>query len=82
MITHTRTLRDIAADIRTHWTDPAYDAVPYIEALECLDDTTQFYGLDSGRAICAYFLSRAESWRGEDAVRIKAELRRMIGRSA
>jgi hypothetical protein len=78
----TRPLREIAADIREHWATLAtagYAAVPYVEAMEALDSIADNYYADSGEYIVRYFLGNAGSWRGEDAKRVKAELRAMLG---
>ena len=36
------------------------------------------YGYDDGKGIVLYFLSNATSWRGDDARRIKAELKALV----
>jgi len=70
-----RPLSQIAADIRTHWPKPYFGAVPYIAALGWLQRPDDFCGNDSARTIIAYFLCNASTWKGEDARRIKAELK-------
>jgi hypothetical protein len=76
--TTTRPLREIAADIRGHWTKVYFGAVPYLDAMAALDKITDRYGMDSADGIVRYFLSNATSWRGEDARRIKAELKSIL----
>ena len=71
----TRPLHEIAADIRQHWQNVYFGAVPYLDALAGLNKITDDYGHDSARSIVAYFLSNAATWRGADARRIKAELK-------
>ena len=44
--------------------------------LETIDDN---YINDSGKSVVLYFLANASTWRGEDAKRIKAELKKMAG---
>jgi hypothetical protein len=44
-------------------------------ALESINDN--FYA-DSGRSVVLYFLANANSWRGDTARRIKAELKAML----
>ena len=73
-----RTLHAIACDIHMSWPKPYFGAVPYIRAMRSLSDITDDYGYDSGESIVRYFLANAGTWRGEDARRIKAELRKMI----
>lgn len=73
-----RPLYEIAADIREDWTRPYFGAVPYIEALDCLDTVDGRYIYEDGRTIVLYFLANAGSWRGPVARRIKAELKWMV----
>ena len=76
-----RQLWQIAQEIRKTWPSLAtagYAAVPYVEAMEQLQTVDQHYGLDPARHIVRYFLSNAQHWRGEDARRIKAELKAML----
>lgn len=77
--TETRTLGTIARDIRTHWAKPYFGAVPYLQAMSTMDTLEDAYGLDDARSIVRYFLANAGTWRGEDARRIKAELKAMLG---
>lgn len=79
MHTETRTLAAIARDIRANWPKPYFGAVPYIEALSTLGGLDDSYGLDDARSIARYFLANAGTWRGEDARRIKAEIKSMLG---
>ncbi|AVO22121.1 hypothetical protein PBI_WAITS_94 [Gordonia phage Waits] len=79
--THTpeaRPLHVIADEIRKTWKNPYFGAVPYIEAMARLLDVGSNYGWDSGDSIVRYFLANAGTWRGEDAKRIKAELKAMV----
>jgi hypothetical protein len=77
-ITTDRAIRTIAADIRRTWPKPYFGAVPYLDAMSSLDGITDSYGWDSADSIVRYFLSNATTWRGEDARRIKAELKGML----
>ena len=77
--TATRPLHVIAAEIRRTWPKVYFGAVPYLEALESLTDITDNYGQDSGKSMVLYFLANATTWRGEDAKRIKAELKKLAG---
>lgn len=74
-----RTLAAIARDIRTHWKKPYFGAVPYLDAMLTLGGIGDKYGLDDARSIVRYFLANANTWRGEDARRIKAELKALMG---
>lgn len=79
-----RPLCVIATEIRKTWRNklgvPAvnYAARPYLDAMQQLDKITDNYYLDSAEDIVRRFLCNATSWRGEDARRIKAELRAML----
>jgi hypothetical protein len=57
-----------------------YAAEPYLTAMMTLDSVDDAYGADDGRTIVAYFLANANSWRGENARLVKAELKRRLGR--
>ncbi len=74
-----RPLYEIAAEIRKTWPKVNYAAKLFLEAMESLDKITDNYILDSGNSIVLYFLANAGTWRGEDAKRIKRELKDMAG---
>lgn len=73
-----RPLHEIAGEIRRDWKKVYFGAVPYLEALECMDSPQGAFGADSGREIVLYFLSNATTWKGEVARRIKAELKEAL----
>lgn len=73
-----RKLYEIAAEIRRDWKKPYFGAVPYIDAMMCLEGVNNCYGYDDGRSIVSYFLANAGSWRGDVAKRVKAELKAML----
>lgn len=77
--TEPRPLREIAADVKAHWPKVYYAAVPYLDAMGALDKITDYYFLDRGADIVRYFLANAGTWRGDDARRIKAELKSLLG---
>ena len=74
-----RALHVIAADIRKNWPNPYFGAVPYINAMASLTTMQDKYFEDDARYIVTYFLGNAQTWRGEHAQRIKAELKAMAG---
>ena len=74
-----RALYEVAEDIRKNWARPHFAAVPYLEAMGGLLSIDDSFGFDSAKSIVLYFLANAQTWRGEDARRIKAELRSMAG---
>jgi hypothetical protein len=73
-----RAIADIAADILRTWERPAIYALPYINAMRSLRTIDDAYFQDDARSIVLYFLSNAATWRGDDAKRIKAELRALL----
>ena len=73
-----RSLSVIAADIRRNWPKVYFGAVPYLDAMACLQTIRDNYYADDARSVVLYFLSNATTWRGDDARRIKAELRALV----
>ena len=73
-----RPLREIAAEIRRDWKKPYFGAVPYLDAMSSLDKITDEFWLDGADEIVMYFLANAQTWRGETARRVKAELKAML----
>lgn len=69
-----RPLNVIAREIKSLWTKPYFGAVPYLDAMLTLKSIKDPYFYDSGDSIVMYFLANAQTWKGEDARRIKAEL--------
>ena len=83
-----RTFSDIAAEVLNLWKakygkDLPWSlkcALPYLQAMtECdtTDKNAQYYA-ETVESVVIYFLANVTSWRGEDAKRIKAELKEMI----
>lgn len=84
METTQRPLYVIANEIRKDWkatskTGIYFGAVPYLDAMQSLDNVNQTYGVDSGKSIVLYFLSNANTWKGPKAKEIKTELKAMCG---
>lgn len=73
-----RSLSEIAAEIRADWKNPYLGAIPYLDAMSQLDSITDYYGADDAAGIVSYFLTNSRNWRGETAKRIKAELKAML----
>jgi len=73
-----RPINEIAHEIAADWTNVNYAAVPYLEAMHSITNIQDMYGYDSAKSVVLYFLSNSQSWRGETAKRIKAELRGMV----
>ena len=75
-----RTFREIALEIKQKWTKISPYAYPYLDAMLDIDSTdknAQHY-YDSAESVVLYFLANAQGFRGEDARRIKAELKSML----
>jgi hypothetical protein len=72
-MTEPRVIREIAADIRQQWKKPYFGAIPYLEALLCLESRGSF-GLDSSDEIILRFLANSSAFRGEEAKKLKYEL--------
>lgn len=70
----TRSISEIAWEIKRDWKQPNYAAVPYLQAMMSLDMVSDSYGADSAKSVLLYFLSNAGTWRGPVARRVKAEL--------
>jgi len=75
-VSKVRPIKAVAADIAAAWGGKVnYAARPYLEAMHSLETVNDSYWNDSGVSIVAYFLANASTFRGEDARRLKAELR-------
>ncbi len=77
-MSNVRTLSAIAADINSTWSKVSPYARPYLDAMKDLNSIDGMYFDDSADSIVRYFLANANTWRGEDARRIKSELRSML----
>jgi hypothetical protein len=89
-MTEPRPIYVIAEEIHKLWRDKnqqtqlypqgtGYAALPYYRAMLSLVGPNDMYGEDTAKSVVTYFLSNATSWRGEDARRIKAELKQIFG---
>ena len=79
-----RSLSAIAWEINRLWVkEPSQgnyqkDARPYLNVMFALGSIKNNFGLDSGRDIVQRFLCNVGGWRGDDARRIKHELRELL----
>jgi hypothetical protein len=73
--TMSRPIHEIAYEIRRVWKKPYFGAVPYLDAMCGLSSISDKYGFDDARSIVLYFLSNAGSFKGDDAKRLKTELK-------
>lgn len=74
-----RPLYEIAHEISREWKNVYFGAVPYLAALKSVDKIDDQYGVEDARTQVIYFLSNANSFRGEAARRIKKELKKIAG---
>ena len=73
-----RTISEIAGEIESTWANVNYAARPYLDAMHSLSSVRDYFGSDSADSVVIYFLSNARAYRGDDAKRIKAELKAMV----
>ena len=72
-----RAISEIAAEIDEKWKKVSPYARPYLDAMYELETIDDKYLYDDAESIILYFLSNAASWRGDDAKRIKKELKEL-----
>ena len=72
----------IAGEIRDNWSiigkGVSPYAEPYLAAMETIVSIDEMYYYDDADSVVRYFLTNANSWRGETARRVKAELKGML----
>lgn len=75
-----RTFAEIAREIKQTWKNVYFGAVPYLNAMLEINSSDKHakYWFETAEDIVPYFLANAQTWRGEDARRIKAELKSML----
>ena len=73
-----RPISAIACDIASAWKRVNFAARPYLNAMMYLRRISDRFGDDSARSVIAYFLGNASSFRGEDAKRLKLELKALL----
>lgn len=72
-------ISDLARQIQADWKKPYFGAVPYIEAMSNIHgDINSSYFNDNAKSIVNYFLANAGTWRGDEARRIKAILKKLV----
>lgn len=67
-----------AQEIEESWPKVSIHARPYLDAMHQLYLPSDTYGYDDARDIVTRFLCNASGWRGEQAKRIKQELRELF----
>jgi hypothetical protein len=73
-----KTVSELAQIVYSDWAKVNYGAVPYLEAMCSLTSVSNSYGCDSGKSVVLYFLCNAQTWKGDTARSIKAELKRRL----
>lgn len=73
----TRPIYEIAREIRNDWKRPYFGAEPYLDAMFSLDTIDDTFFDDGARSVVLYFLANAQTWKGDTARRVKAELKAM-----
>lgn len=74
----TRPINIIARDISSDWAKPYFGAVPYLDAMHSLSTMQDKFYFDDASDVVRYFLANANTWKGETARAIKAELKAML----
>lgn len=70
-----RPLCVIASEIKKEWKNVYFGAKPYLDAMLTLNSVADKYFFDDGGDIVRYFLANAQTFRGDAAKRLKAELK-------
>ena len=73
-----RPIRVIAAEIEKTWPKISLAAAAYLPGLRSVDTVRDRYIAETGRDMVERFLANAGTWRGDDARRIKAELKALL----
>jgi len=73
-----RSLNTIAREISNDWAKPYFGAVPYLDAMHSLSTMQDKFYYDDAASVVRYFLANANTWKGETARAIKAELKAML----
>lgn len=73
-----RQVNTIANEILSIWKKPYFGAVPYLNAMRELHTINDMHMYDDGKSIVRYFLANASTFKGDDAKRLKTELKSML----
>lgn len=73
-----RTISQIAQEINKTWSNVNYAAKPYLNAMQYIENKNDRYFEESADDIVLRFLCNAQTWKGDDARRIKAELKSLL----
>ena len=73
----TLSISQLASIVSQDWGNKVnYAARPYLDAMFSIGDIKENYGYDTGVSVVLYFLCNANTWRGETAKAVKAELKK------
>jgi hypothetical protein len=73
-----RKIYEIAAEIRLEKDKIPYSAKPYLSAMNFISTPADLYGCEDGEGIVLRFLDNAQHWRGENARKLKKELKDIL----
>ena len=73
-----RQVNTIANEILSIWNKPYFGAIPYLNAMLNLHTINDMYMYDDGKSIVRYFFSNASTFKGDDAKRLKLELKSLL----
>lgn len=73
-----RPIYAIARDIKASWPKVSPYAKPYLDAMSDLNSINDSYYMDTAHSVILYFLSNAQSYKGERAREIKLELKALL----
>ena len=73
-----RQVNTIANELLSIWNKPYFCAIPYLNAMLNLHTINDMYMYDDGKSIVRYFLSNASTFKGDDAKRLKLELKSLL----
>ena len=76
--TNVRPVNVIAQEIVKDWKKVYFGAKPYLLAMLTLNSIEDDYIFETGKTQVIYFLSNAQTWKGEVARRVKKELNAML----
>lgn len=73
-----RPIKEIAKDIQKAWKNPSPYALAYLNPMLTLNSIEDNYFLDDAERIVLCFLEEAKTFRGEEARKLKQELKDLL----
>jgi hypothetical protein len=71
-------INELADIITRDWKNVNFAAKPYLEAMSSIVNIEDNFGEDKGRNVVMYFLINAQTWKGQVAREVKAELKKRV----